>query len=103
MALSGQSTSGIGIYLRFMSAVYGRAINRKLIKPESDPRVGLKIKAAKTPKKAIKQEEMRVLANLDLSDNPQVKESRDLFLFSYYCQGMNFKDMCQMRWDKNIV
>ncbi|MBN7799241.1 site-specific integrase [Algoriphagus aestuariicola] len=103
MVQSGQSTNGIGIYLRSMSAVYGRAIKRKLVKPESDPRDGFKIKTAKTPKKAIKQEEMRLLASLDLSNNPFVEESRDLFLFSYYCQGMNFKDMCLLRWDKNIV
>ena len=103
MVQSGQSTNGVGIYLRSMSAVYGRAVKRKLVKPAEDPRVGFKVKTAKTPKKAIKQEEMRLLANLDLSDNPFVEESRDLFLFSYYCQGMNFKDMCMLRWDENIV
>lgn len=26
-----------------------------------------------------------------------------MFVFSYYCQGMNFKDMCMLSWDKNIV
>ena len=103
MVQSGQTTNGIGIYLRSMSAVYGRAISRKLVKPEEDPRVGFKVKSARTPKKAIKQEEMRVLANLDLSKNPFVEESRDMFLFSYFCQGMNLKDMCLLRWDKNIV
>lgn len=103
MVQSGQSTNGVGIYLRSMSAVYGRAVSRKLVKPEQDPRTGFKVKSAKTPKKAIKQEEMRVLANLDLSDNPFVEESRDMFVFSYYCQGMNFKDMCLLNWEKNFV
>lgn len=103
MVNSGQSVNGVGIYLRSMSAVYGRAIARRLVKPEADPRAGFKIKAAKTPKKAITQEEMRRLAELDLSENPFVEESRDMFLFSYYCQGMNFKDMCLLSWDKNIV
>ncbi|WP_075350486.1 site-specific integrase [Algoriphagus marinus] len=103
MVQSGQSTNGVGIYLRSMSAVYGRAVNRKLVKPESDPRSGFKIKTARTPKKAIKQEEMKKLDLVDLSKTPFVDESRDMFVFSYYCQGMNFKDMCQLRWDKNIV
>ncbi|WP_332913943.1 site-specific integrase [Algoriphagus boritolerans] len=103
MVQSGQSTNGVGIYLRSMSAVYGRAVSRKLVKSEEDPRSGFKVKTAKTPKKAIKQEEMRLLANLDLNDNRFVEESRDMFLFSYYCQGMNFKDMCLLNWEKNFV
>lgn len=103
MVQSGQSTNGVGIYLRSMSAVYGRALKRKLVKPAEDPRIGFKVKTAKTPKKAIKQDEMKHLADLDLNDNSFVEESRDMFLFSYYCQGMNFKDMCLLSWDKNIV
>ncbi|MFC3415643.1 site-specific integrase [Algoriphagus hitonicola] len=103
MVNSGQTTNGIGIYLRSMSAVYGRAISRKLVKPESDPRQGFKIKSARTPKKAIKQEEMKKLALVNLSKTPFMDESRDMFVFSYYCQGMNFKDMCELRWDKNII
>lgn len=103
MVQSGQSTNGIGIYLRSMSAVYGRAIKRKLIKPESDPRAGFKVKTIKTPKKAIKRDEVHQLAQLDLRAKPFLEESRDIFLFSYYCQGMNLKDLSLLRWEKHIV
>lgn len=72
MVQSGQSTNGVGIYLRSMSAVYGRAISRKLVNPQDDPRVGFKVKSAKTPKKAITQDEMKHLANLNLSDTPHI-------------------------------
>lgn len=103
MVQSGQSTNGAGIYLRSMSAVYGRALARKLVKPETDPRDGFKIKTTKTPKKAIKREEVHLLAGLDLNLFSLMEESRDLFLFSYYCQGMNLKDLSLLSWDQNIV
>lgn len=103
MVQSGQSTNGIGIYLRSMSAVYGRALSRKLVKPEADPRDGFKVKTIRTAKKAIKREEVHLLAKHDLSAKPFVEESRDLFLFSYYCQGMNLKDLCMLSWKNNIV
>ncbi|SNS06478.1 Site-specific recombinase XerD [Belliella buryatensis] len=103
MVQSGQSTNGVGVYLRAMSAVYGRALNRKLVKPEEDPRIGFRIKTKKTHKKAIKKEEVHQLAKLDLSQFPYMEESRDMFLFSYYCQGMNLKDLSMLNWHENIV
>lgn len=103
MVQTGQTTNGIGVYLRAMSAVYGRALNRKLVKPEEDPRIGFRIKTKKTHKKAIKRDEVHQLAKLDLSHTPYIEESRDMFLFSYYCQGMNLKDMTMLNWRDSIV
>lgn len=103
MVQTGQTTNGVGVYLRAMSAVYGRALNRKLVKPEEDPRIGFRIKTKKTHKKAIKRDEVHQLAKLDLSQSPYIEESRDIFLFSYFCQGMNLKDLSMLNWHDNIV
>jgi integrase len=86
-----------------MSAVYGRALSRKLVKPQEDPRIGFRVKTARNPKKAIKREEMHILAKLDPIQQAFVEESRDMFLFSYYCQGMILKDISLLSWGKNIV
>lgn len=103
MVQTGQSTNGVGVYLRAMSAVYGRALKRKLVKPEEDPRLGFRIKTTKTHKKAIKREEVHLLEKLDLEHIPMVEASRDMFVFSYYCQGMNLKDLSLLSWPDNIV
>lgn len=101
--LQKQSSNGTGIYLRSMKAVYGEALKKDLVKPEKDPRMGIKLKMEKTTKKALSSEQLYTLMNLDLSSKPHFVESRMLFLFSYYCQGMNFKDMCRLRIDQNLL
>lgn len=96
MKKNGQSINGIGIYMRSFNAIYGRAIKAKLVPKENDPRSEIKIKREKTVKKALSKEQFDAIVNLDLSEKPHFEESRKLFLLSYYFQGMNLIDMCEL-------
>lgn len=103
MINSGQKINGVGIYLRSMKAVYGRALERHLVTPQSDPRKSLRIKVEKTPKKALKPDQFVAIRDADLSELTRYRESHLMFMFSYYMQGMNFKDMCELKWSDHMV
>jgi integrase len=50
-----------------------------------------------TAKRAISREELRRLEALEpASDRQQL--AKDIFLFSFYCGGINFVDLAQLRW-----
>ncbi len=102
MKQSGQSTNGIGVYLRAMNAVYGAAITDGIISPAHDARQGIKVKTEATPKRALSKGNMMKIIHAALPVGRQ-HESRNMFVFSYYCQGIKFKDLCSLTWKDNIV
>jgi integrase/recombinase XerD len=101
MKKSGQTVNGIGIYTRSICAIYGRAVDQGLVPTSSDARDGLKIKKENTVKKALSKENMIKIVTAR-SKNKRQEESRKMFVFSYFCQGINFKDLCSLTWKDNI-
>lgn len=55
----------------------------------------------KTRKRAITSEQFQAIAKLKLDDDKLVN-SRNYFLFSYYCRGLNFTDLASLKWT-NII
>jgi integrase/recombinase XerD len=101
MRKSGQGTNGIGIYTRSVCAIYGRAVEQGFVPTSSDARDGLKIKKETTAKKALSKENMLRIVEARFGNSRQ-EESRKMFVFSYFCQGINFKDLCGLTWRENI-
>lgn len=58
-------------------------------------------KPCKTIKRAFDKEQILRLTQADLSSHPELMQSRALFLFGFYAQGMAFVDIVFLRW-KNI-
>ncbi len=55
------------------------------------------------PKKIVmSKEEIEKVVELNEFDSPEQKYSRDIWLFLYRCNGCNFIDLLNMKWD-NIV
>ena len=52
---------------------------------------------AKTVKRALSRKDMQILADLDLTNEPQLEFARDLYLFSFYAQGMAFVDIVLLK------
>ena len=52
-------------------------------------------------KRALNFEEVKQIINVDLIDNPELRDSRNYFVFSFYTRGMNFADMMKLEW-KNV-
>ncbi|MBL0136837.1 MAG: hypothetical protein IPP79_24100 [Chitinophagaceae bacterium] len=51
----------------------------------------------KTDKRAISKDEIERIVCLKLKDENLIL-ARNLFLFSFYCRGMNFTDMANLKW-----
>jgi site-specific recombinase XerD len=98
-----RSQTTVGIYLRPLKAIFNIAIEEKSIKLDSYP-FGKKkyiIPAPKSVKKALNKSSLSIL----FKSTPKTIEqerAKDFWFFSYSCNGMNFKDIANLRVS-NIV
>jgi integrase/recombinase XerD len=97
---NGGTGGGIGVKMRSIRAIFNTAIKRGRIKEELYPFKVYKVSKLKSNgiKKALKLEEIHKIAELDLSQNPTLIDTRNYFLFSFYTRGMNFADMMTLKW-----
>ena len=96
----GLADTTISYYLRALQAVFNKAIKEKLVKAEYYPFREFKISRfnTKTQKRAITKEDVRKLAKLSIASDSHLYISQQYFLFSYYGQGMNFRDIAFLKW-----
>jgi len=110
-----KSRNTVSCYMRSLRAVYNLAIREKIFvvkKAKDNPFSGVFTGNAKTRKRAIGGKSIARLAELKLPEvkgnNRELPEvtgsnslsfSRDLFLFSFYTQGMSFTDMVNLKND----
>jgi site-specific recombinase XerD len=97
----GLSITSIGIYLRPLRAIYNLAI--------SDPNSGVKIDTypfgkhkykiptGKNIKKALSSDQLKKLF-YSKPDTPQQKKAKAFWFFSYLANGMNFKDIAELKY-----
>jgi len=58
-----------------------------------------KFRGLKTTKRAISKDYIDKIKVLDLEGSPSLIFARDIFLFSYYCRGMNFIDIANLKYN----
>ncbi len=100
----GNSNNTIGIRLREIRRFYNLAIREKLVSPELYPfSSGKEDGKARIPRaeqnktdQYLPLESMQKLAAAKI-DDPYLDRTRHLFLFSYYCRGINWKDMALLK------
>lgn len=100
----GKSLTTIGIYLRSLRAIYNFAITKGIIKRDEDyPFVRGKyiIPSSTNVKKALESDEILRIINFPCSNRSFADRAKDFWLFSYLCNGINFKDIALLKW-KNI-
>lgn len=83
-------------YMRILRAVYNRAVEKSLI-IQNYPFKHIYTGVDKTIKRAISLKVVKILKDMDFSDNPGYDFARDMFLFSFYTRGMSFVDMAYLR------
>lgn len=86
----------ISFYMRILRAVYNRAVEKDLI-AQNNPFRHVYTGVDKTVKRAIPIKDIKALKDIDLSMNPALDFTRDMFLFSFYTRGMSFVDMAYLR------
>ena len=103
---TGLQETTLSLRFRTLRAVLNQAIAAGLMKADAYPFARTvaekhKLQVGKfdvsTAKRAISRDELRQIETLIPSSERQ-KLAREVFLFSFYCGGINFVDLGQLRW-----
>ncbi|MFN7116042.1 MAG: tyrosine-type recombinase/integrase [Saprospiraceae bacterium] len=99
-------------YFRALKAAYGEAIRRGVVDQSCYPfktafnfngysfsHLNVKKKKRKTHYKALSDAEIELFKSFSIEEYPNLSEGFDYFLFSYYCFGLNLKDIIQLTKD----
>ena len=103
MREEGKSQNTIGIYLRSLRAVINYGIANGLFAKEYYP-FGRKshgkyqIPSAQNKKRALSKKEVEAIKALEVKPGSRKELARDFWLFSYYANGCNIKDIVHLRW-----
>jgi integrase len=94
------SLTTTGIYLRHVRAVINDAINTGLIPRDAYPfgPNGYVIPAGANPKKALPKTDIDKIKQYEPLSGTMEQRSHDLWLFTYYCNGINLTDICHLTW-----
>lgn len=95
----GNQDSGIAFRMRSIRAVYNSAIKNDIISKDHYPFDTYKISKLKGKglKRALSREEIKRVIDLDISQRPDLIDSKNYFIFSYFVQGINFIDMMKLK------
>ena len=95
----GNSSTTVSMYLRTLRTLYNTAIEDGVCKRESYPfsRRRYQVPATRNVKKALPLVDLQKLFAY-VPENDSEGLYRDLWLFSYLCQGINVKDIARLRY-----
>lgn len=98
----GKSITTVGIYLRSLRRIFNIAIDEEEIQRDYYPfgasRRKYSIPTGNKTKRALNAVELKKL----IDSKPKTKHqqiAKDFWLFSYVCNGMNFKDIALLKWE----
>lgn len=98
---NGKGGNTIYIYLRTLRALVNKAIKEDICheKYYAFKKFSIaKYAKIKTEKRAIEKSDIEKILNLKLSKKMHLIDAKNIFLFSYYCRGMNFIDIAFLTW-----
>lgn len=88
--------SSITIYMRYIKAVWNFAVRKGWISDNNSPFRGIKLPTSVQKKRALHNDHIRLLKAY-YTEDASVQKAVDFFLISFYCNGINFKDMLELR------
>lgn len=91
---TGKSKTTVGIYLRPLRAIFNKAISDKYITSELYPflKSEYTMPASENTKKALTPDQLKLLFD-SIPSNPLQVKAKAFWFFSYFCNGMNLKDV----------
>lgn len=101
----GNKETTMSLLFRTLRSAYNKAVEAKCARKTEYPFDEYKVSRfdVKTKKRAISKEDVLNIMKLNLADgNDSIKLSRDVFIFSYLCGGINFSDIANLK-QENIV
>ena len=94
---NGASGNTVSYYLRNLRSLYNQAVTDGYHPRGEYPFAKAQTRPAKTVKRALSRTDMQNLADLNLENEPELEFTRDLYLFSFYAQGMSFVDIVLLK------
>ncbi|WP_455673685.1 tyrosine-type recombinase/integrase [Phocaeicola sp.] len=92
----GSCLNTISCYMRVLSALYNKAVDRKLVE-QRYPFKRVFTGMEKTVKRAVTTEDIQQLSTLPLKRNSSLELTRNLFIFSFMARGMPYVDMAYLK------
>lgn len=83
-------------YMRNLRAIYNHAVDEGVYEGGANPFRHVYTGVDKTGKRAITTDEINKIRNAQLTGKPKLQFARDLFMLSFYTQGMSFVDMAYL-------
>lgn len=93
----GLKINGLGTYLRTLRSTYNKAVKAGLAERDSNPFYEYKIKKEDTAKRAISEDYILRIMNLELEEENSLFTSRNYFLASFAMHGMSFIDLAFLK------
>ncbi|MFZ7115806.1 MAG: tyrosine-type recombinase/integrase [Bacteroidota bacterium] len=99
MIRNGRSTTTLSMYLRCLRRLFNEAIDKGFLSRDSYPfgKYKFQILASRNIKKALTKSEVGRLVKAEVEEGSLKQRSRDIWFFSYLCNGANFKDIAKLR------
>ena len=92
----GYKLNGIMDYLRAVRHIFNLAIQEELIKDSLYPFKHFKFRQQETRKLALNADVIKAIIQYEPGNHPDRALAKDLFLFSFYLQGLNFMDISKI-------
>ena len=101
---AGNSENTVAYYMRNLKTIYNRIVTDGFTPTCTSPFKVTKTTISKTPKRAITREVLLSVARLKFIPKSErhLELARDIFMFSFYCQGTAFVDIIRLE-KSNIV
>ncbi|RFZ90288.1 integrase [Mucilaginibacter conchicola] len=87
-------------YLRTFYRIWNLAIKEGMCPKDHHPKKFIKFKPYKkykTSKRAISAGDMKLIEGYDADYGSRIYRSQQMFLFSYYCRGINYNDIVKLK------
>lgn len=97
----GVTLNSIFVFMRTFKTLINYAKRDGIIQESFNPFKAFsfsKYRRIKTKKRAISKEDIHKIAALEIEKKSSIYHSRNYFLFSYYCRGINFIDIANLEW-----
>lgn len=92
------SSNSIGVYMRSLKVIINQAISDSLMDQSEYPfgKGKYQIPKESTRKRALSKEDMIKLVNYEVPEGSPYFLAKNYFLFSFFCNGMNFADLVEL-------
>lgn len=93
----GNSTNTVAEKMFRIKSVVKSIIAVRKMPYEHNPFLTFKIDTQRTVTERISIEDIHKIEQVDLSSFPCEAEARDMYIFSFYCAGIRFGDLCRLK------